>query len=85
MDNTSFNVLKAILNQIIESYPHRIINKESHIKVIGFPSDAMSIEIGCWTCGVHYWDAYYYLFESVKKSFDEHGIQLAKEDAMEND
>ncbi|NOT38809.1 MAG: mechanosensitive ion channel [Saprospiraceae bacterium] len=85
MDNTDFQKLKPIIQSITDAFENKLSDKSYHLAIIGFPKDAMTLEIGCWTTGEHYWKAYYYLFETVKEKFDQHNIVLSKEDHDDED
>lgn len=83
-DNTQLSKLKPIIEEVIQKYPAKIKDKPIHLKIIGFPRDAMSVEIGCWVEGSAYWDTFYYLNEAIKEAFDAHSIEFAKEDKTED-
>jgi small conductance mechanosensitive channel len=79
-DNTSLNLVRAVVEDVVKKCPHALPNKPAFVQIAGFPKDAMQVEIGCWTTGEHQLDTFYYLNEELKKAFDVVGIELSKKD-----
>ncbi len=78
-DDTSINLLRAVVGEVVNKCPFRVAGKDAFVEIEGFPRDAMTVTIGCWTVGEKYSDTFYYLNEELKKAFDAVGIVLAKE------
>ena len=82
-DNTSLNLLRAVADDVVRRCPFALPDRPAFAQVSGFPKDAMRVEIGCWTTGLHHLDTFYYLHEEMKKAMDAVGIQMAKWDEEE--
>jgi small conductance mechanosensitive channel len=82
-DNSSINLLRSVAEDVVRRCPYGLPEKTPFVRVAGFPRDAMTVEVGCWTTGQHYDETAYYLYEELKKGFDAVGIEMAKEDLKE--
>lgn len=79
-DDTSITLLRSVSENVVRHCPHALEGKPPFVQISGFPRDAMTTEIGCWTTGEFYDDTAYYLYEELKKAFDAVGIKMAQED-----
>lgn len=79
-DDTAITLLRSVAENVIRHCPHGLEGKPPFVQISGFPRDAMSVEVGCWTTGEFYDETAYYLYEELKKAFDAVGIKMAQED-----
>lgn len=79
LDTTSIALLRPVCAEVVRKCPFALAGREPFVEIEGFPRDAISVVVGCWTTGEHFWDTFYYLNEELKKAFDTVGIVLAKE------
>lgn len=81
---TDLEKLRVAIQQAGESCPHMLPGKIPELKILGISRDDMKIEVSAWTSGEFYDDTVVSLYEALKKSFVEAGIELAKERRREN-
>lgn len=77
---TSLALLRPVAEDVARRCPFGLPGREPFVQITGFPGDGMLVEVGCWTTGAQYDNAFYFLNEELKKAFDAVGIELAKRD-----
>ena len=65
---------KQILRTIAEEGELILKDPAPFVKITGQTTNSVSVTIRVWTQNANYWDVDSYLWESVKKAFDENGI-----------
>lgn len=77
--NASLELIRRIAGEVAAQCPYGLPGKPASVQVAGITRDDMKVEIDVWTLGEHYEETMDYLYEALKRAFDESGIELAKE------
>lgn len=76
---TPMDKLRQTVASVAENCPFPIRNSASEVKVKGISRDDIKVDIGVWTSGEHFEETSFYLYEELRRAFEENGIELAKE------
>ena len=74
--NAPLENVKAALQGAINALPYFEKEPAPAVHVSAYQESAIQYVIHAWVPTEAYWDAYYELMEGIKKSFDEHGIEM---------
>lgn len=77
--NASLELIRRIAGEVAAQCPYGLPGKPASVQVAGITRDDMKVEIDVWMLGEHYEETMDYLYEALKRAFDESGIELAKE------
>lgn len=72
----SINTAKSILKEEFEKHPHVLKNEDLTIVVSNLGASSVDITVRAWCQSEYYWDVYFDMTETIKKSFDEQGISF---------
>lgn len=76
---TQLDKLQAAVEAAASKCPYALHGKGVEVKVRGISRDDLKAELAIWTLGEHYEEAINQFFEALRASFEELGIELAKE------
>lgn len=79
-EDTSVNMVRAVLTEVSARNPLIISSKPVHVAVLSFPGGGLELCLGVWASGENHDAVFFFLNEEIKKSFDAVGIKLAKDD-----
>ena len=68
--------VKKIITEILESHPKALKNPECFVRLSAHNDSALTYTARVWCKTDDYWDVNFDVIESVKKAFDENGIQI---------
>ncbi len=78
--NTSYecdvDTVKQVISKVIENNPMALKNPEPFVRLSEHGDSALTYTVRVWCKNADYWDVKYDTIESVKKAFDENGIQI---------
>ena len=77
--DTPMALLRQAADKVAAECPWALPGRGGQVEVSGISREDMKVEIACWIYGEHYVETIYYMYEALKKTFDELGIALAKE------
>ena len=77
--DTSMPLLREAADKVAAQCPWALPGRGGQVEVSGISRDDMKVEIACWINGEHYVETIHYMYEALKKTFDEMGVVLAKE------
>ncbi len=68
--------VKRVLNDILEAEPRVLGDPAPTIGVLELADSSVNFAVRPWVNTSDYWDVYFHLHETVKKRFDEEGINI---------
>lgn len=74
--NDNFEEAKAIISELVDSHELALKDPKPFIRVSEHGSSSINIVTRVWTKSADYWTVHFDLLESVKKAFDEKGIEI---------
>lgn len=81
--NEDFPKVKNIISQVLERTPKVLNQPEPEIGIDSFESHSIMVNVRPYTLPDDYWDVYYQVYESIKKAFHDHDIQVAYSEGVE--
>ncbi len=73
---TDFEKVKAILLEIGENHPLAFKDPAPEARLNEYAASSMNFTLRVWCKTDDYWTVYFEIMESVKKAFDENGIEI---------
>jgi len=67
---------KSIIAQVASANEKVLADPEPFVRVLSYDSSAVKLVSRSWVNSADYWDVFFYLTETVRKSFDENGIKI---------
>ena len=74
--NADFEKAKAIINEIFASHELTIKDKAPTVRVSAHSASSLDIAAKVWVNRADYWTVYFDVLESVKREFDNNGIEI---------
>lgn len=74
--DSDIDKVKKIITEILESHPKALKNPECFVRLSAHNDSALTYTARVWCKTDDYWDVNFDVIESVKKAFDENGIQI---------
>lgn len=74
--DSDIDKVKRIITEILESHPKALKNPECFVRLSAHNESALTYTARVWCKTDDYWDVNFDVIESVKKAFDENGIQI---------
>ena len=74
--DSDIDKVKRIITEILESHPKALKNPECFVRLSAHNDSALTYTARVWCKTDDYWDVNFDVIESVKKAFDENGIQI---------
>ena len=74
--DSDIDKVKKIITEILESHPKALKNPECFVRLSAHNESALTYTARVWCKTDDYWDVNFDVIESVKKAFDENGIQI---------
>ena len=74
--DSDIDKVKKIITEILESHPKALKNPECFVRLSAHNDSALTYTARVWCNNADYWDVNFDVIESVKKAFDENGIQI---------
>lgn len=74
--DTPVDKVKTVLREIINEHPYILKDKDIFIRLSKMNASSLDFTVRVWSKKEHYWDVYFDLQETVKKRFDEEGIEI---------
>ena len=74
--NTDFEKAKAIINEIFATHELTIKDKATTVRVSAHSASSIDIAAKVWVKRADYWTVYFDVLESVKREFDNNGIEI---------
>lgn len=78
--NTSYKcdveTVKAVISKVIENNPMALKKPEPFVRLSAHNESALTYTVRIWCKNADYWDVNFDTIESVKKAFDENGIEI---------
>lgn len=74
--DSDIDKVKKIITEILESHPKALENPECFVRLSAHNDSALTYTARVWCKTDDYWDVNFDVIESVKKAFDENGIQI---------
>lgn len=74
--DSDIDKVKRIITEILESHPKALKNPECFVRLSAHNDSALTYTARVWCNNADYWDVNFDVIESVKKAFDENGIQI---------
>lgn len=74
--DSDIDKVKKIITEILESHPKALENPECFVRLSAHNESALTYTARVWCKTDDYWDVNFDVIESVKKAFDENGIQI---------
>ena len=74
--NTDFEKAKAIINEIFATHELTIKDKPATVRVSAHSASSIDIAAKVWVKRADYWTVYFDVLESVKREFDNNGIEI---------
>ena len=70
------NTVKNVIGKVIENNPKALKNPEPFVRLSAHNDSALTYTVRIWCKNADYWDVNFDTIESVKKAFDENGIEI---------
>ena len=74
--DSDIDKVKKIITEILESHPKALKNPECFVRLSAHNDSALTYTARVWCKTDDYWDVNFDVIGSVKKAFDENGIQI---------
>ncbi|MBC2850777.1 mechanosensitive ion channel [Cetobacterium sp. 8H] len=74
--DTSIDKVKEILREIAENHPLVLKDKDIFVRLSKHNASSLDFTMRVWAKKDHYWDVFFDLQETVKKRFDQEGIEI---------
>ena len=68
--------VKALITQLVEEHPLTLAEPEPMVRLATHNESSLTYKARVWCKNEDYWNVYFDLTESVKKAFDENGIEI---------
>lgn len=73
----ALDVVTDSLKRAVASVPQILKDENVFARVSGYQDSSIEYAVRAWCRNEDYWDAYFNLLESVKRCFDEDGVQMS--------
>ena len=67
---------KALIAEVAAANEKVLTDPEPFVRVLSYDSNSVKLVSRSWVNSADYWDVFFYLTETVRKSFDENGIKI---------
>ena len=67
---------KALIAEVAAANEKVLTDPEPFVRVLSYDANSVKLVSRSWVNSVDYWDVFFYLTETVRKSFDENGIKI---------
>ncbi|MCQ2547517.1 MAG: mechanosensitive ion channel [Clostridia bacterium] len=74
--DSDLELVKTVLQNVAKECPYILEGEDVIIGVISHNSSSLGIDFKIWVKLEDYWPATYYIYENIKKAFDENGIKI---------
>ncbi|MBR5006005.1 MAG: mechanosensitive ion channel family protein, partial [Clostridia bacterium] len=67
---------KALIAEVAAANEKVLTDPEPFVRVLSYDANSVKLVSRSWVNSADYWDVFFYLTETVRKSFDENGIRI---------
>ena len=67
---------KALIAEVAAANEKVLTDPEPFVRVLSYDANSVKLVSRSWANSADYWDVFFYLTETVRKSFDENGIRI---------
>ncbi len=67
---------KALIAEVAAANEKVLTDPEPFVRVLSYDANSVKLVSRSWVNSADYWDVFFYLTETVRKSFDENGIKI---------
>ena len=71
-----FEKAKKVIHEVIENTQGVLLDPQPFVRVISHGESTINIVTRVWTENANYWNVYFDMMESIKKSFDSSNIEI---------